>query len=61
MKTLRIKDKQEEDIRLLAIKLNKKLVEQGKQPLRDSELMHILINEAIKRADITTDGRIEIK
>lgn len=61
MKTLRIKDSQKEPIRTLAINFNKKLVNLGKQPLRDSEIVHKLLDEAIKRAEISITGEIKIK
>ena len=60
MKTLRIKENQEESIRKLAININKKLIQLGREPLRDSELAHILLNEAIRCAKIDDDGRITI-
>ena len=61
MKTLRIKDSQEEKIRQLAISFNKKLVQMGKQPLRDSELVHKLLNEALEKAFLNENGEIGIK
>lgn len=61
MKSLRIKEEQEESIRRLAINVNKKLIQLGREPLKDSELAHILLNEAIKRAHIGEDGEITIK
>lgn len=61
MKSLRIKEEQEESIRRLAINANKKLIHLGREPLKDSELAHILLNEAIKRAYIGDDGEITIK
>lgn len=61
MKTLRIKESQEEQIRQLAITFNKKLVQLGKQPLRDSELVHELLNTALVRAGINEKGSIVIK
>jgi hypothetical protein len=61
MKTLRIKDSQEEKIRQLAISFNKKLVQMGKQPLRDSELVHELLNEALEKAFLNENGEIGIK
>lgn len=61
MKALRIKEEQEESIRRLAINANKKLIQLGREPLKDSELAHILLNEAIKRAYIGDDGEIKIK
>lgn len=61
MKALRIKDDQEEKIRQLAVAANKKLIQIGREPLRDSELAHMLLNEALKRAYINDDGEIDIK
>lgn len=60
MKTLRIKENQEESIRKLAININKKLIQLGREPLRDSELAHILLNEAIRLTKIDEDGKITI-
>ena len=60
MKTLRIKENQEESIRKLAININKKLIQLGREPLRDSELAHILLNKAIDSAKIDEEGRITI-
>ncbi|HFC8537462.1 TPA: hypothetical protein ACFP4Y_001839 [Neisseria bacilliformis] len=61
MKALRIKEAQEEQIRLLAVDLNKKLVALGRQPLKDSELTHELLNEALTRATVSPDGKITIR
>lgn len=61
MKTLRIKESQEEKIRQLAISFNKKLVQMGKEPMRDSELVHELINEALNRATLNEHGEIIIQ
>lgn len=61
MKALRIKEEQEEKIRLIAISANKKLIQLGKEPLRDSEIAHLLLNEAIERAQINNDGEIQIR
>ncbi|PBJ86940.1 hypothetical protein [Neisseria meningitidis] len=59
MKALRIKEEQEESIRRLAINANKKLIQLGREPLRDSELAHILL-KAIRCAKIDDDGKITI-
>lgn len=61
MKTLRIKESQQEQIRQIAIAFNKKLVNLGKAPLQDSTLVHILLDESLKRAHIDDNGNIEIK
>lgn len=61
MKTLRIKESQEEKIRQIAISFNKKLVQMGKQPMRDSELVHELLNEALEKAMLNENGKVEIR
>ena len=61
MKTLRIKDAQEELIRQLAIEFNKKLIMMNRQPLKDSELTHKLLDEAIKRAVISPNGERHLR
>ena len=61
MKTLRIKDHQREQIRQIAINFNKKLVNLGKAPLQDSTLVHLLLDESLKRAHIDENGNIDIK
>ncbi len=58
MKALRIK---EEKIRQLAVLVNKKLIQLGMEPLKDSEVAHRLLNEAIGRAYVTTDGQLILK
>lgn len=60
MKTLRIKETQEEKIRQLAISINKKLVQMGKEPLRDSELTHELLNLALEKATLDEYGKLKI-
>lgn len=60
MKTLRIKEKQSEKIRQLAIVFNKKLVALGKAPLQDSTLVHMLLDEALEKAKIEENGEISI-
>lgn len=61
MKTLRIKEIQQEKIRQLAVIFNKRLVQMGKQPLKDSELAHALLNEALEKAMLDEVGNISIR
>lgn len=61
MQTLRIKESQSEILRRLSVNINKKLVQLGKQPMKDSELAHALLNEALERATIDDDGNVTIK
>lgn len=61
MQTLRMKESQKENIRRLSINVNKKLVQLGKQPMRDSELAHALLNEALERATVDDNGNLTIR
>ena len=57
-KTVRLSDIEQERIRKKAVEINKKLVEQMKQPLKDSEILHVLIDEAIDRLEVTKSGNV---
>ncbi|MCQ9327740.1 hypothetical protein [Neisseria dentiae] len=61
MQSLRIKENQRESLRRLAININRKLVQLGRQPLKDSELAHKLLDEALERAEVKDNGEIHIK
>lgn len=58
-KTVRINDLEDEAIRKKAIEINKKLVEYGKAPVKDTELLHKILINCIK--NIYLDDNIEIK
>ena len=42
-KTVRLSEDEQERLRKKAVELNKKLMEKNKQPLRDSELVHAVL------------------
>lgn len=58
--TLRLSDKEQETIRTIAIKVNKKLTEMEKAPLKDSELVHRVLEVALKNVSVNLKGEIEI-
>lgn len=60
MITLRIKDHQRESIRRKAIEINKLLIKKGKEPLKDSELMHIVLDNGIEMLQVSEDGKINL-
>lgn len=60
MSTLRIKPKQKEEVRKKAIEINKLLIKKGMEPLKDSELIHAVIDEGIKIVMVTEDGRVKL-
>ena len=57
-KTVRLSETEQEQIRKKAIEINKKLVEKMKQPVRDSELVHLILNAAIERIEVSKSGEI---
>ena len=59
--TLRINDLEQETIRKKAIELNKRLVEAGKAPVKDSELVHAILTKAIKSCYLDADYKIQIR
>jgi hypothetical protein len=60
-KTFRLSDDEEEAIRKKCIEINKVLVKEGRQPLKDSELLHRIIEKAIGMAEVSNSGEITIK
>lgn len=60
-KTFRLSDDEEERIRKKCIEINKILVKQGKQPVRDSEFLHKVLDKAINMAEVSSSGEILIR
>ena len=60
MITLRIKDHQRELIREKAIEINKLLIKKGREPLKDSELMHIILDKGIPMVQASEDGEVNL-
>ena len=59
-KMLRLKESESEAIRKKAVDVNKKLVNLGKEPIKDSELIHKLLELAIKNVIVNKYGELEI-
>lgn len=60
VKSVRITDDEQEKLRRTAVELNKVLIQKGQQPLRDSELVHILINEGLEILEVSNSGKVKI-
>lgn len=60
VQSVRINDKEQELLRKKAVELNKVLIQKGQQPLRDSELIHILIDEGLELLEISNSGAVKI-
>lgn len=57
-KTLRLSDKEQEDLRKKSIEINKLLVKEGLQPLKDSELAHKILEKSITCVRVDKKGEI---
>jgi hypothetical protein len=55
---LRLTSAEQDELRKKAIEINKLLVKQGMQPLRDSELAHRILEKSITYAEVTASGEI---
>ena len=59
--TIRLTNAEQEAIRQKAIEINKLLIKQGKQPLRDSELVHKILEKSVPYVQLGTSGEVVIE
>ncbi|RMT86614.1 hypothetical protein ALP38_200031 [Pseudomonas amygdali pv. sesami] len=57
---VRLTTAEQEAIRQKAIEFNKILIKQGKQPLRDSELVHKILEKSVPYARLSESGDVII-
>lgn len=57
-KLVRLSESEQEAIRLKCIEINKLLVRKGLPPLRDSELVHKILDLSITYTQLDPEGRI---
>lgn len=60
VQSVRLNDQEQEMLRKKAVELNKVLIQKGQQPLRDSEIVHILIEEGMELLEVSTSGKVKI-
>ena len=60
VQSVRINDQEQEMLRKKAVELNKTLIQKGQQPLRDSELIHILIDQGLELLEVSNSGTVKI-
>ncbi|TKD46232.1 hypothetical protein [Azotobacter chroococcum] len=58
---VRLTQQEQEQLRQKAIEINKLLVKQGRQPLKDSELVHKILEKSLPYAQITANGEVVIE
>lgn len=59
-KTLRLTTDEQEKLRKKCIEINKLLIGKNKEPLRDSELAHEILEKSISYVKISASGEIYI-
>lgn len=55
---IRLTQQEQEQLRQKAIEINKLLVKQGRQPLRDSELAHKILEKSVTCAQLNSNGEV---
>lgn len=58
---VRLTQGEQEAIRQKAIEFNKLLIKQGRQPMRDSELVHKILEKSVPYARLTESGDVVIE
>lgn len=58
---VRLTTAEQEAIRQKAIEFNKILIRQGKQPMRDSELVHKILEKSVAYARLSDIGEVVIE
>lgn len=58
---IRLTEWEKEKLRTKAIEVNKILVKEGSEPLRDSQLLHGILDATLERVTVRKDGKITIE
>lgn len=58
--TVRMSDKEQEMLRKKCIELNKLLINRNLMPIKESELVHIILEKCIDETELTTSGQIKV-
>ena len=57
---VRLTQGEQEALRRKAVEINKELVKRGLQPMKDSELVHAFLEQAINALELTASGAVVI-
>lgn len=57
----RLNPKEAEAVRKTAIEVNKKRIENGIEPVKDSELLHEILEKTFKKITVTNNGQISLE
>jgi len=59
-KMLRLTKEEEKTLNKKCIEINKILIMSGGKPVKDSELIHLILNDALKRTKINKRNEVEV-
>lgn len=57
----RLNPNEAETLRKTAIEVNKKRIENGIEPVKDSELLHEILEKTFKKMTVTNSGQISLE
>lgn len=58
--TVRMNDKEQELLRKKCIELNKALINRNLMPIKESELVHLILEQCITETELTASGQIKV-
>lgn len=58
--TVRMNDKEQEMLRKKCIELNKQLINKNLMPIKESELVHIILEQCINKVELTASGNLKV-
>ncbi|EMV8855508.1 MULTISPECIES: hypothetical protein [Pseudomonas] len=58
--TLRLTATEQELLRQKCIEINKMLIKHGRQPIKDSELAHFLLEKSVGYVEVGKEGQLEL-
>ncbi len=58
--TVRMNDKEQELLRKKCIELNKQLINRNLMPIKESELVHIILEQCISNVQLTASGNLKV-
>lgn len=58
---IRLNSKEKELLREKAVEINKILIAKRLEPVKDTELAHIVLEQGIKYVEVTESGKIKVR
>lgn len=58
--TVRMNDKEQEMLRKKCIDLNKQLINRNLMPIKESELVHIILEQCIGSVELSASGNLKV-